>query len=124
MCRPKHDHGSAGGLERLLSRPQGVASALRLHPYDLRGVEPHRCKRQRVRRVWRLDHEDAALTSRGEHWSEQSKLTASILRAQQLDHRRCWPPSTRKLMTEHRMAGVHYPRARAGKLGSSPKGGV
>lgn len=67
MLEPHEDGREAPFAKCKLGGPHGIGAAVRLNPKDVRGIEPHRGQRQRIRDMRRLDQHYAALACLRQH---------------------------------------------------------
>jgi len=61
MVGPEQQRAATTAAQHLLGRPQGIRAALGTQPQQLRGRQAQRGQRQGLRRMGRLQQDDAAL---------------------------------------------------------------
>jgi len=92
---PEQQRTATAAAQHLLGRPQGIGAALRPQPQQLRGRQAQRGQRQGLRRMRRLQQDDAALGAGLQRWTQQAHLADAGLLLQEFDQGADRPAATR-----------------------------
>jgi hypothetical protein len=121
MVLPEQQGTATAAAQHLLGRPQSVRTAAAADPHQLRRRQAERGQGQRLRRMGRLQHDDAAPRHLGQGRLEQAQLADAGLLQHEIDEAAGGPAIAGQLGRQDRMAGVDAARAGMRQLRGEPQ---